>query len=173
MALIVEDGTGKVDSEVYADVTAADDYISKWYGSMADWDQAAVEAKERALRIGARYIDDKQYNGYRTNEDQALAWPRVELGWIDGQWIDSDEIPKKIEFANIEAALKHVQGESLFPDHQGTYISSESKTVGPIKKQFEYSGSKNPNKTFEVIERLVRPFIYKMGKQQKLSRSMG
>lgn len=170
MSLTVESGEGVEGAESYISVDNADDYIKKWHGDSTDWADANDAEKERALRIATRYVDSHEFRGYRTDEDQPLAWPRAELGWIDGQWIDPDEIPDKIKNAQVEAALKHVEGESLFPDHDGESIKSESTSVGPLSDSVTYMTSKKQQKVFTVVKSLLEPFIVRAG---KLSRGIG
>ncbi len=171
MALIIEDGTGSVSgAESYISVSDADDYVGKWHGTSTDWADASNTDKEIALRLGARYVDSHEFRGYRTYEDQPLAWPRVELGVVDGQLFDSDEIPQRVESAQVEAALRHVQGESLFPDHDGGSVKSESTGVGPLSESTTYMTSKKPQKVFSVVKSLLEPLMVRAG---QLSRSIG
>jgi len=170
MAIIVEDGTGKTDAESYISVSDADDYASNWYGTLSDWDDLADAAKERALRIGTRFIDSHEFKGYRANDDQVLSWPRAQLGYIDGQYIDADEIPQRVERATVEAALKYIQGETLFPDHYGASVKSESKTIGPIGNSTTYQTSKKAQKVFEAVKRLLDPLLMQSG---TIARGMG
>ena len=164
MALIIEDGTGKTDAESYISVSDADSYVSKWHGTLSAWDDLDEAAKERALRMATRFIDAHSFKGYRSNEDQALDWPRIVPDWIDGQWIDSDEVPQAVKSATVEAAVRDAQGETLFPDHDGSTVKAESQKIGPMSKSFEYQGAKRQQKVFEVIQRLLEPYVVRSDK---------
>jgi len=170
MALNVE--IGSPDSEAYISIEEANNYINKWHASALIWSSTGNTNKERALRMGTRYVDTKKFYGYRTNEDQALAWPRVIPGWIDGQIVDSDEIPDGVKGATVEAAIRHLKDEDLFPDHNGGDIKSESSTLGPISESTTYVGSKSPKKTFEAVEALLRPFM-RSGQGKTIARAYG
>lgn len=159
MALIVEDGTAKSDAESYISVDDADTYVSNWYGTLSDWDDLDTAGKERALRTGTRYIDSHDFLGYREDDDQSLAWPRYGVGYIDGQYIDDDEIPTPVKNATVEAALKDAQGEDLFPDHYGGSVKSESKTIGPISNSVTYQSTKKSQPIFDVVKSLIDDFI--------------
>jgi len=161
MTLIIADETGKKDAESYIAVADADDYVAKWYGSLAAWDDLAEAGKERSLRVATRFIDSHKFRGYRTIVDQALAWPRVISERIDGQMIDVYEIPQAIKSAAIEAAVKDTQGETLFPDHDGGTVKSESSSVGPLSTSKKYNNTKKNQKVFEVIKRLLEPLLAK------------
>lgn len=170
MALVVEDGSRKENAESYASVTDADAYVTKWHDP-TDWNNATQTAKERALRRGTRLVDDHRFFGEPTDTRQALAWPRrgldaftYDVAWayggpINGKTFESDEVPADIVAATIEAALRDVKGETLFPDHDGGTVRSESKEVGSLKKQTEFASPQQARRTFEAIEALLRPYV--------------
>lgn len=170
MALVVEDGSAKTDAESYISVSDADTYVSDWHGSVSEWDNASQAEKERALRHGTRYVDNRPFYGEPTSTRQALAWPRLGLdiyrhnhaaavsGPINGKTFASDEVPADIKNATVEAALRHVQGDALFPVHDGGTIKRESKKVASVSKDVEFAAPRTAGKTFEAIEALLRPY---------------
>ena len=171
MALVIEDGTGKQDADSYISIADANDYINKWHDSALAWGSHGNTGKERALRVGTRYVDSFKFVGLRAWTSQKLSWPRAGLGPIDGQYFKSSQIPDAIKHAVVEAALKHVDGETLFPDHQGQAIQSESDQVGPLSESVTYFSAKRPEKTFESVQKLLRPFL--TGGRRTLSRGVG
>ena len=172
MAIIVEDGTGKIDAESFASVVEADAYVAKWYGAHADWGVLDEAGKEVSLRRGTLFVGSREYKGVRAVEDQAQSWPRIYMGWIDGHYVDNSEMPVNIINASIEAAVRDAEGEILFPDHYDQRIASESKGVGPLTKKYTYEYGKEPGKTFESVEKLIRPFL-KSGQNGTLERGIG
>lgn len=100
MAIIVEDGTGKTDSESYLSVATYKSYLTK-FGY--DADSGTDEVIEGALRRSLFAIDAYNFLGVRSNTDQALSWPRADVNY-DGAYIDSDEIPINLQYAQAEAA---------------------------------------------------------------------
>ena len=163
MALIVEDGTGKVDAEAYVSVANADTYHTA-YGNPAAWSGASTAEKESALRIGAQYLDGKyalRWLGIRANETQALDWPRAGVEDSDGFLLDSDALPADLVRANAIAALKVINGDTLLPDltSPGT-IASESKSMpGPFSKSVTYVGGKSPYVTYSLIDALLSALL--------------
>lgn len=158
MALVVEDGSQKTDAESYSSVADADAYIARWHGNSV-WEAADDPTKERALLKATRYIDSFRFVGQVTDPDQALAWPRSWVGSVDGKIFESEEIPIEIKHATIEAAMRVVDGENLFVDHDGGTISSESKSVGSLSVSTTYSRAKQPGKEFQEIEALLHRFL--------------
>jgi hypothetical protein len=97
MAIIVEDGTGKTDSNSY--VSEAD------FSTYAADRGITVTGTSAQLLIRAMdYIEQRRFRGVKNTKDQALQWPRYSV-WIDTYSIDSDEIPLLLVEAQIEAAL--------------------------------------------------------------------
>lgn len=126
--------------------------------------------KEEALRIATSYLDLKygrRWNERRTNQYQALDWPR---SWIsDGNYfpVNSNEIPKRIKEATAYLALAYINGDILMPDESAADRSIKSKTVkvGPITKSVDYGGSsKQSQKRYPKVDQLVAEFVTPPGK---------
>ena len=163
MALIVEDGTGKSDAESYLSVADADTYHTK-HGDSSDWSGASTAEKEEALRMATQYLD-ATYNalwiGTRANETQVLDWPRSDAEDTDGFVIASDTLPKAIEDATAEAAVRHItETDGLFPDVSTPgSIKSYKVKVGPVEEATEYVGGNPQVKAFRIIDSLLRGLI--------------
>lgn len=160
MALEVEEGSGKAEAETYISVEDADDYIDRWHDS-TDWGELESSEKERALRRATRYVDSHRFRGWKSYHEQALAWPRAGVGWVDGREVLTTDIPQAIKSATIEAALRDAQGEDLMPDHDGATVESEERSVGPLSKRTSYATPKATGaKRFEAIRALLRPYLW-------------
>jgi hypothetical protein len=151
MALIVEDGTGFVDSESYISVADAAAYHVARNNDA--WASGADVAWEGALRRATEWIDANyraRFSGYRTkSRAQALEWPRTSAYYVDrvngpspyyagsagfGFWtaIAANAIPVELQRATAEAALRElVRPGSLRPD----------VTPGKLYKSVAISGS--------------------------------
>lgn len=162
MALVVEDGTGLSTANSYLSEADADTYNTD-HSVSTDWSGADSADKEKALRLATQYLDvryDGRWKSYRSNEDQALDWPRWYAKDSDGYYWDTDQIPQRLKDATAELALRVIEGDTLFADitKPGT-IKSQSITVGPIKKSIEYMGGYTQVKGYPLIDGLVRPLI--------------
>jgi len=135
MTIIVEDGTGRSNSETYASVAQFKSYCDARglsYGSATD---AEIE---QSLRRSATWLDATyrtRFTGYRTKlRLQALEWPRTNAH--DNAplvtYIDTDAIPIEIINACIEAAVREKASPgALSPD----------VTPGQIKKSVAVEGA--------------------------------
>lgn len=171
MALIVEDGGAKPDGESYWSVDDFSAYAAKWRDD-ADVNTFPDARIERALRRGTRYVDSFSFRGYRLSQSQALDWPRDGVGLVDGQDVYPGTIPDAIRFAAAEAAIRDLNGETLFPDHDGGTLKREMKQVGDLRKEQEFDRPRQAGKTFEAVRRLLRPYLVSSS-SRRLMRSVG
>ncbi len=122
VTLVVEDGTGLSDANVYTSMADSDTYHESvghtaWGTGLASPDTLREQAKVR----GAAYIDRKystQWPGTRLNgRDQSMAWPRENAYDQDGEAIDDDSVPREVQIASMEAEWREFQEPgSLSPD---------------------------------------------------------
>jgi hypothetical protein len=169
---------GAANADSYASLEEANAYFTArgnttWTGT--------DDAKEAALRRGTAYLDNvyrTRWKGYRTNETQALAWPRVGSGGDsrfrfpgqtffiygiidpDGFEIPTDAVPVQIKNAAIEAALIALSGATLEPTlERGGQIKSISKGVGPLNKSVTYMDGAPAVDRYTAIEGLLRGLV--------------
>jgi hypothetical protein len=154
MALIVEDGTGFVDSESYISVADAAAYHVARNNDA--WASGADVAWEGALRRATEWIDANyraRFSGYRTkSRAQALEWPRTSAYYVDrvngpspyyagsagfGFWtaIAANAIPVELQRATAEAgcyarqALQERRDFRLSVSDLCRYVGGRSEAV--------------------------------------------
>lgn len=170
MALVTTAGAADADS--YAALTDANTYftnraVTAWTGTDA--------AKEAALRRATTYLDNQyrgKWIGIRTNEAQALAWPRLDGGRtrygglteplfdLDEFEIPTDTVPLQVQHATMEAALLVIGGVTLEPRlERGGAIKSIGKSVGPLRKDITYLDGATVTDRMLVIEGLLRGLV--------------
>uniref|UniRef100_A0A6M3J8A0 Putative structural protein n=1 Tax=viral metagenome TaxID=1070528 RepID=A0A6M3J8A0_9ZZZZ len=158
---VVEDGTGLATANAYVSVADADQYHTD-HGAPAAW--TGVDAvKQAAIRLATEYLDARYgsaWKGRRSNEDQALDWPRVDVHDRDEYLLASDEIPAALAAAAALLALKSLQGDVLLPDVvPGGNVKSESKRVGALAKSVEYLGGKTSAKRYVLVDHLIGDLV--------------
>lgn len=179
MALIVEDGTGLTDSEVYLSVIEADEYHAKRNNTL--WAALTQVEKEAALIKGADYLSQVYRNrwaGYRTSAIQSMDWPRAYVlrdSSIDNEnYIDvlpnavkvyypQDFIPKEVKYANAELALRSLE-EDLNVETER--LTTQEK-VGSIA--VSYDKNARDRRIYPMVEGFLRPFL-RAGGQARLVR---
>lgn len=169
--LIVETGSGASTSESYVSVADADTYFSN--RGITTWAPLATADKEAALRRAADFMVQTyrlRWSGYRFNNTQALDWPRYAVPRADSGgyrrigYYSSDSVPKEVQNAQVELALKAAAGE-LLPDVDPPV---QSESVGPIAVTY-FQGA-TQIKRFVAVDRLLAPFM-QSGSNIKLIRA--
>ena len=163
---VVEDGSSKTDSNSYLSVADADQYHENHSGSTT-WSGETQANKEKALRLATQYLDivyGDQWEGVRSDVDQALDWPRFDVTTHDeDDWWESDEMPQPLKDACAELALISMS-ETLLPNQStpGT-VKKSSVRVGELSESIEYMGGNSPFTMFSVVEALVSELIEQAG----------
>ena len=116
MALIVEDGTGLVDSDSYISLADARTFAAN-YGITLPADDTEAEI---TLRQGTQYVDLQEdcFVGDRLTDTQALAYPRD----------DDSGMPKALGRATVYAAAEFALGTDVRATDDGKAIASEEVT---------------------------------------------
>jgi hypothetical protein len=161
LTLIKEDGTGKVDANSYADMADGDAYFDGHLYASA-WTAATQANKEKALVFATRLIDaERQFNGVKATEAQALQWPRSDCPDPDAAAesgsaavLASNAVPPAVVKATCELAKELlIQDRTTAPPGEGL-IAQWTDTSGT-----KYSKSdKRP-----VLSYLVQSLLAKYG----------
>jgi hypothetical protein len=170
LTLIKEDGTGKVDANAYANAADGDAYHDGHLYASA-WTAASTGNKEKALVFATRLIDaERQFNGVKATETQALQWPRADCPDPDGAdesgaaaVLACDAVPPAVVKATCELARELlVQDRTAAPPGEGI-IATWTSTDGT-----KYSKTdKRP-----VLSYLVQSLLAKYGVSVRRGSSM-
>jgi len=140
MALIVEDGTGKVDADSYVSVADCATYATAHGLTFA----GETAAQEERLRRATQYLDSEYtYKGDPLTDTQALAWPRT-VG---------DSVPRDIVSACCELACK---SGDLWADVDSSAVIED--TIGPMTTK--YAAPTNGGQVrFAAVDSLIKRWI--------------
>lgn len=166
MSIIVEDGTGKADSESYISVADASTYHSN-RGNAAWASLASDTVREQCLRKATEYMQAtyrQRWQGLRVLTTQALDWPRYDVE-VDGYAVASDIVPVEVQRACADLALKASTADLLADLTQGV----KSKKVGPIEVTYDENSSRS--KQYLSIDRMLAPYLATNGSMMKVVRS--
>lgn len=174
MTLIVEDGTGILNSESYIGVADADTY---WAARGNDlWAPLTDTEKEEALRRGTDYMVANfrfRWAGYRQFLAQALDWPRVYVPVTDisfgygpyPTYVPFGTVPEAVKQACAEIAYRAAAGELDEDLEQGL----KSAKIGPI--QVDYDTSSNRQKFYSAVYNRISQFLVGQGQRVSLVRT--
>ena len=158
---IVETGEGLINANAYITIAEADQIIEN-YGDSQDWSSAEDEEKENAIREASRYVDLRyKFQGFKSNWDQALEFPRIEVYDFGGIQQDYNVVPEKLKQACAYLALKVIEGNILLDDLDGgtdATIQSQSSSIGPISESITYRDGAPPNKSYQIANKLLEQY---------------
>jgi hypothetical protein len=130
---------------------------------------------EIAMRKATQYLDRAyrgKWKGFRTDRDQALAWPRsssqdLPVNYLtpsfttgvideDGYEIPSNTIPKQVKQAEYEATILSLQGSDLLPNYpRGNAVKRKKVKAGPVESETEYMDGASARDRYLTIEGLL------------------
>lgn len=152
MALTVETGSGNAAADSYNSLQGIAALLAERGLTLPAGPDAANEGAAREATV---YLDHFSYRGAIRGNNQALAWPRIDVVDREGREIRSNVVPPAIlrahAFLTYQARLA-----ALRPVLTGAPITSE--TVGPIKTDYGEGGS-TPERTFPEVEMILRNLL--------------
>lgn len=163
MALIVEDGTGKVDAESFVSVAEATTYHTA--RGNAAWAALANDTiREQLLRKATAYMQQAyraRWQSFRVSTTQALDWPRAWVKIPDAPYgygsfaayVPNNVVPLEVRQACAELALTAIAGD-LAPALGRT---TSRERVGDIDVAYE-PGSPEYTR-YRAVDLLLAPYL--------------
>ena len=159
--MVVEDGTGKTDSNLYLTIAELKAY---WDNMGYDYSALSDEEIEVLLIKNTRIVEGMygpKWPGSRNTTTQALGWPRTSATYLDGIAIDTDVVPPEVQDAVAESAYVESQGTDLQPVDDMNNIEEYMVKVDVITEKTKYgdsSGSERPESSAvkDALVRLIR-----------------
>jgi len=161
LQFIVEDGTGLETANSYVSITYADQYAVN-FGYSA-WDTYSTPVKQQYLIQATQYIDLSfnfnskitNINSYKTNEEQALEFPRTNF-FIGSYEFSSSAIPVNVMKATVEGAVQiGADASRLITSTSGEVLKIE-EVVGAVKIE-RFDNSRSSTETiYPTINRLLK-----------------
>lgn len=141
IVLVIEDGTGLVNSNTYVDVAAARLYaINRGVPLSSDDDVIASQLIKAADYLNSLECD---FKSLRVNDSQALAFPRVGYG-----------VPQAIKNAQMQAVIEQANGFDLMPTVTASnYITKEK--VGDLEVTYADPIAAGISPSFPAISALL------------------
>jgi hypothetical protein len=145
---------GAANANSYVSLTFAAALISDAVNRTA-W-PADADAQTQALIEATRLIDlSFNWNGYKSDEDQSLDWPRTSVYDKNGMYVSESTIPNSVQIATVEVAYRLVVAGGV---EQPSDSASEVK-IGPINIKL------NPANDVEVFDPYVMALLSQFGKR--------
>lgn len=184
--IVVEDGTGIMGANAYADLAAADAYLVArgiWAATptvtteatddtppTSGPDAAVVAAKEAAIIRATDALAVLKWRGHERFPLSMMAWPRVGVE-VHGHEVPLDVIPPAVVRANVELAglIYNGTADPLAPVERGGKIISKSEStkegdvdvIGGDSKSYSVTYSEAaPVETYlPAVYGILRPYL--------------
>lgn len=147
----------------YGTLNDADEYHQA--RGNTEWIAADESARDVALLRGSEFVDRRHrhaFPGRKTGgRAQVREWPRVYASTIDGENIDSDEVPLEVEHAAYEAALRELQQPgSLAPDYVPAQQVKRQRVEGAVEVEYRDTASPDASATIvPIIAEILAPVL--------------
>lgn len=144
---VIEDGTSKTDATSYATVSQ---FVQYWENRGVDYSSLSSTVVEAYLNLATEYIDNNySFLGTKSDEDQALEFPRYGILINDMDYVESDEIPQKLINATCFMASKTSSGE-IEKEQDGVI----SESFGNVSKTYNRN-----QKKYTVCNKLLSDYV--------------
>ena len=161
MSFVLEDGSGVIDSNSYADVAFADAYFSD--RKVVAW-TGITSSKQAALISATDYIETYYKTRFKgaiefPETPQALSFPRINV--TDANGLEVSGIPTDLKKAAVEYALRAMNGTLVVDaeiDPTGRVVIQKREKTGPIDESTTYSASKN-FASYPIADGLIRQYL--------------
>lgn len=138
--LVIEDGSGKSDSESFATTAELASYAVK-FGLTIPADEPAQES---LLRNAALQMQTMSWKGCRAHSDQALSWPRRDAE-LYGEILPSNLIPARIQYGQMALAAEIYQ-DQIDPPEKRRGPKIRTRVEGAIDVEYAQLAGVNQGK---------------------------
>lgn len=158
MALVVEDGSVVTGANSYADLTAIRAYASaRGVTLSADDPTLEVQVTKAMDYLLSREGD---YVGYRTDEDQALSFPREDV-YLYGFAVPNNSIPQSIIDAECRLVMYIEAGADPFATAYDGEAPLKRKKTDVLEKEYdtETKAKHGTSNTTPEVDRILKPIL--------------
>lgn len=161
MAITIDSTPGSTTANCYTSLAAANAYLEA-HSASAEW--AALDGQEKSARLIAatRELDSQIWSGRRSEQFQALAWPRLYIYDFDGFQVTG--IPNKLAAATCELAVWNLlESTRLATDFE--LDNMESVEIGPVKYKIRAGVSSGlPSSVLDILLSIGPSIVQDPGK---------
>ena len=162
MALILEDGTAKVDSNTYVLEVDFNSFLSsRGYVLSGNY------TVENLLILAMDYLETQVYIGSKLTQKQALLWPCFNV-YIDGFPFPTDKIPKELINAQMQLAWSIDQGTNPMSNKQQDI--KRERVEGAV--EVEYQDGSVTQSIATAVNKTLRKLLLNSGASFRASLSV-
>lgn len=138
MAISIVETVGSASANSFVSAAEFASYAESRIDSSA-YDDATTDAQNRALAEATRDLSARNWQGRRTDNTQALSWPRE---WVTNpddanyDYYDSNVIPQRVKDATCELALQYLRAGTSDISELDATIGVKREKVGPLETEY-------------------------------------
>lgn len=170
MAISLVNTVGSATANTYVDITAAQAFIDGLIqnSDVVAWGTSTTDEKNRALFSAAQRIDRERFLGARTNDAQALEWPRSGVkkpytysspfnalypSNLQPAFYADTEIPERVKHAQIHLAV-YLNNNKDGLDLSG-FEDFNEVSIGDLNVKPRFYGAVGANRIPPIIEQYL------------------
>lgn len=161
MTLIIEDGSNVSGANSYCTLTEIREYALQRGVTLTLNDSKLEVYSFKAMD----YLEGKgdEYKGLRSNSDQSLSWPRMDVV-IEGVDFPVDDIPQAVKNAQCRLCMDVSAGIDLLPTIEGgKFIVKE--TIGALSTEYSQIVGTKSLPTLNAVRSILKPVLKNGGSQ--------
>lgn len=130
------------------------------YGAAFGWTLSGVDATDEVnLRLARRYLDTAYvWKGTKVSTSQALEWPRLISGYVEGFPVSSETIPQAVIEAQFEMAYLLQGGATPQATVTTGGILRERKKFDVMEKDTTYASARELA-AYPLVDAMVSPYV--------------
>ena len=161
--IVVETGAGLTTSNAYISLDDADVYHEMRL-HVTDWTSAGDDTKEAALMWASGLLDTLvDWAGLKVSTTQAMRWPRSAVYDLDGDALDSDDIPKFLEDATAEYARLLIADDVTAVNDLAGFKMLQVDVIKIEVDKYDRTGSIPP-----LVWDMIKNYGSKLAKQSRI-----
>lgn len=136
--------------------------LAAYQAFLASYGRSGVGGADDEVNLleSRRYLDYAYtWRGTKVTSTQALAWPRIVTGYVDGFPVSSTTIPQPIIDAQFEMAYLIQSGATPFVTIENGAILRKREKVDVIEEDTTYSGSSRERHAYPLVDSMVADYV--------------
>lgn len=166
MAVTIVATVGSASANSFVTLAEAATYMEARLNASTWETDATNDTKNRALVEATRYLGTLAWLGTRSDDVQALAWPRELVVNPDdpyGNYYDTDAIPQRVKDATCELAFQFVKSGTTDVAALDPNIEVQSKTIDVLRTDYVQHGRRQGLARYPSVWRLIAPLVMVQG----------
>lgn len=162
MAVAIVATAGSASANSFVTLAEANTFMEARLNASTWETDASDDTKNRALVEATREIGTLGYDGNRTDDVQALSWPRqwaVNPDDPNGDYYATTEIPQRVKDATMELAFQFVKAGTTDVAAQDSTAGITRKKIDVLETEYAEFGRASGLDRYPRVMNYIRPLL--------------